>query len=192
MQSRLTPVIFYIPINSFFCARSFKFLRWQLAVKGDTVSILRLVKAGVDINTSDYDQRSPLHLAASTGQLVVVSCLLANGADVNVLDRFGRTALDDARTQFNCTPLGDDWGKRSHAIIDLLLAAGGKQAGASPAVGTSSASTGSRPSSYGKTVAGQASTDTRTATTSTTTSPTTSVTSSVGGGLPGEELTAFS
>ena len=165
MQSRLTPVIFYIPINSFFCARSFKFPRWQLAVKGDTVSILRLVKAGVDINTSDYDQRSPLHLAASTDQIVVVSCLLANGADVNVLDRFSHTPLDDAREG------------QSHAIIELLVAAGGKP-GASLAGGRSGASTGTHRSSYGKTVAGQASTDTLTATGSATTSPTTSATSS--------------
>jgi Amt family ammonium transporter len=84
-----------------------------LAAKGKTIEIERLIKAGVDVNTSDYDKRSPLHLAASTGQEKVVKMLLANSANVNALDRNNGTPLDDAKS-----------GQHA-AIIELLVAAGG-------------------------------------------------------------------
>ena len=67
----------------------------------------------MDVNTSDYDNRSPLHLAASTGQTEVVTLLLANSANVNALDRNNGTPLDDAKS-----------GQHT-AIIELLAAAGG-------------------------------------------------------------------
>ena len=113
MQSRLTTVIFSIHVSSLSCALSFEFPCWQLAAKGNTMQIARLIKAGVDINTSDYDARSPLHLAASTGQTEVVTLLLANSANVDALDRNNRTPLDDAIS-----------GQHT-AIIELLTAAGG-------------------------------------------------------------------
>lgn len=41
----------------------------------------------------DYDQRTPLHLAASEGHLAATRVLLHHGAGVNALDRWGETAL---------------------------------------------------------------------------------------------------
>ncbi|KFM24164.1 Dual specificity protein kinase splA [Auxenochlorella protothecoides] len=62
----------------------------------------------------DYDKRTPLHLAASEGAYSVTEWLLAEGVNVNALDRFNRTPLEDAvRGDFNL-------------VASLLMKAGGK------------------------------------------------------------------
>ena len=43
------------------------------AANGDTETIRELVNEGTDVNSGDYDHRTPLHLAASEGLLPVVS-----------------------------------------------------------------------------------------------------------------------
>eukprot|EP00762_Andalucia_godoyi_P000178 ANDGO_02402.mRNA.1 L-asparaginase len=48
------------------------------------------------VNLTDYDARSPLHVAASGGFKDVVEYLLLKGAFVHAKDRFGHTALRDA------------------------------------------------------------------------------------------------
>jgi CRP-like cAMP-binding protein len=45
---------------------------------------------------SDYDGRAGLHLAAAGGHTDAVSCLLSHKANVNVIDRFGRTPIAEA------------------------------------------------------------------------------------------------
>ena len=51
----------------------------------------------MDFNIADYDQRSPIHLAASNGHLAIVKYLFAHGVkNVNPLDRFNNTPLDDS------------------------------------------------------------------------------------------------
>ena len=49
---------------------------------------LMCIKGGVDANSADYDRRSVMHVAASTGNLRVVQGLLRVGADVNIQDRW--------------------------------------------------------------------------------------------------------
>lgn len=49
-----------------------------------------LVK-GVSANLADYDKRTALHLASCEGCTEIVILLLDKGADVNSLDRWGRT-----------------------------------------------------------------------------------------------------
>ena len=59
--------------------------------------IIRLWKLDVSDKTCcDYDRRTPLHLAASEGAYKVTEWLIKKGSDVNALDRFGRTPLEDA------------------------------------------------------------------------------------------------
>ncbi|MDR1590504.1 MAG: ankyrin repeat domain-containing protein [Puniceicoccales bacterium] len=66
---------------------------------------------GAAIDVQDMDGETPLHCATMNGYLEVARVLIANGADVNVLDDDGRTPLD--------------W-NRDEAIKDLLRSAGGK------------------------------------------------------------------
>lgn len=59
--------------------------------------IVRLWNLNVaDGSCCDYDQRTPLHLAASEGAYGVTEWLLAQNVNVNALDRFNRTPLEDA------------------------------------------------------------------------------------------------
>lgn len=54
-----------------------------------------LKNKGYDLNASDYDFRTPLHLAAAVGNKEVVQWLIENGASQSV-DRFGGMAIQDA------------------------------------------------------------------------------------------------
>lgn len=66
------------------------------ASQGDLPGIQALVARGVDLNISDYDGRTALHLASSEGHAMVVEELVARGVNVNPVDRWGNTPLDDA------------------------------------------------------------------------------------------------
>ena len=52
----------------------------------------------VNVNFSDYDKRTPLHLAASEGYYEVVEFLLDNNATISK-DRWGNTPLDDIKNK---------------------------------------------------------------------------------------------
>ena len=61
------------------------------------VGMVRLaIKARFNLNCSDYDHRTPLHIAAAEGNQDIVELLLKAGAAIDVKDRWGRTPLDDA------------------------------------------------------------------------------------------------
>lgn len=49
-----------------------------------------------DLNSTDYDGRTCLHVASGMGHIEIVRYLLNNGANVNVYDRFGGSPRDDA------------------------------------------------------------------------------------------------
>eukprot|EP00878_Enallax_costatus_P026109 GHUV01027986.1.p1 GENE.GHUV01027986.1~~GHUV01027986.1.p1 ORF type:complete len:183 (+),score=45.08 GHUV01027986.1:188-736(+) len=67
-------------------------------VKYGDLAALRLYKeAGVDFDLGDYDQRTPLHIAAAEGKLEVVKYLVEEGgASIHLKDRWGATAVDEA------------------------------------------------------------------------------------------------
>lgn len=70
---------------------------WTAAVHGDVASLREVVAGGADVNKRNHDNRTPLHLAASEGQLEVVQVLVEElGAALDVTDRWGGTPLDDA------------------------------------------------------------------------------------------------
>ncbi|KAK9682305.1 hypothetical protein RND81_10G064300 [Saponaria officinalis] len=66
------------------------------AYYGDLYQLKSFVRAGADPKKTDYDGRSPLHLAASRGHEDIVQFLIQEGVDVNVLDNFGTTPLMEA------------------------------------------------------------------------------------------------
>eukprot|EP00842_Homolaphlyctis_polyrhiza_P000206 jgi/Hompol1/1186/HPOL_005530-RA len=68
------------------------------AARVDDTSGLKAVLSEYEFmaNVSDYDGRSPLHVAASEGHLESVSILLTHGANLHMRDRFGRSVLYDA------------------------------------------------------------------------------------------------
>ncbi|KAL4368370.1 hypothetical protein GQ457_05G000590 [Hibiscus cannabinus] len=85
----------------------------QCASKGDKAGVIQELEKGVEPNGADYDRRTALHLAACEGWTEVVVLLLEKGADVNSLDRWGRTPLSDA-----CS-------FRHHEVCKILEARGG-------------------------------------------------------------------
>ncbi|XP_039272034.2 L-asparaginase-like [Styela clava] len=76
----------------------------------DTLENMRI--QGADLCSTDYDGRTPLHVASSEGNEDAVKYLLSKGASVYAKDRFGSTPLEDA-IQF-----------RKFHIIQLLREAG--------------------------------------------------------------------
>jgi len=87
----------------------------EAVFSGDVALVEQFVKMGVDVNFSDYDRRSPLHIAAAEGYESITRILLNAGADVGVVDRWGYTPLLDAK---RC---------KNHAIKDLLIEFGAKE-----------------------------------------------------------------
>ncbi|CAJ1970874.1 unnamed protein product [Sphenostylis stenocarpa] len=66
------------------------------AFHGDLHQLKGLIRAGADPNKTDYDGRSPLHLAASRGHEDITLFLLKERVDVNIKDNFGSTPLLEA------------------------------------------------------------------------------------------------
>ena len=78
----------------------------------DVMEVRRLHSLGVNVSASDYDRRTALHVAVCDGALGVVRTLLDLKADPSVVDRWGRTPLDDAHERGNV------------AVSNILIAAG--------------------------------------------------------------------
>lgn len=72
--------------------------RCAAAAEGKLENLKQIVEQSrtTSIDESDYDQRTPLHLAASEGHKSIVLWLIENGASVSVRDRFGNTPMHDA------------------------------------------------------------------------------------------------
>ncbi|KAJ6421148.1 hypothetical protein OIU84_028516 [Salix udensis] len=67
------------------------------AYHGDLYQLKGFIRAGADPNKTDYDGRSPLHLAASRGYEDITLFLIQEGVDINIKDKFGNTPLAVAR-----------------------------------------------------------------------------------------------
>ena len=59
--------------------------------RGDADLIKRLLLYGIDPNTKDYDFRTPLHIAASSGLTLMAKLLLEYGGSVFSKDRYPNT-----------------------------------------------------------------------------------------------------
>eukprot|EP01098_Paradermamoeba_levis_P014384 TRINITY_DN6845_c0_g1_i3.p1 TRINITY_DN6845_c0_g1~~TRINITY_DN6845_c0_g1_i3.p1 ORF type:complete len:637 (+),score=196.25 TRINITY_DN6845_c0_g1_i3:171-1913(+) len=71
-------------------------LRLLVAVNSGDLETVRSLAHTTDVNVTDYDQRTPLHIACSSKKPVIVNFLLNEGVAINVKDRWGKTPLDDA------------------------------------------------------------------------------------------------
>ncbi|XXG90336.1 hypothetical protein AAC387_Pa12g2123 [Persea americana] len=67
-----------------------------LANEGDLEGIEELLESGTNVNFTDIDGRTALHVAACQGHADVVELLLRSGAEVDPKDRWGSTPLVDA------------------------------------------------------------------------------------------------
>ena len=75
---------------------------------------LELIEQIKDIDYQDKNGYSYLHIAVQSGLLIVVEKLLAKGAKVDIIDKFGKTPLMVAVSGYN----GD------RTLIDLLIRSG--------------------------------------------------------------------
>ena len=66
------------------------------ASTGDLEELNRLYVMGVSLEEGDYDKRTPLHLASSSGHLDIVKFLIKCGVPKSPKDRWGSTPLNDA------------------------------------------------------------------------------------------------
>lgn len=69
----------------------------KIVASGETALLKRLLTYGMDPNSKDYDDRTPLHMAAAEGLHLVAKILLDFGASVLSEDRWGNTPLDEAQ-----------------------------------------------------------------------------------------------
>ncbi|XP_060204220.1 potassium channel SKOR-like isoform X2 [Lycium barbarum] len=69
----------------------------EAVTKRDLEYLRRLLANGINPNSKNYDSRTPLHLAASEGLYPISVLLLEAGASVFVVDRWGKSPLDEAR-----------------------------------------------------------------------------------------------
>jgi ankyrin repeat protein len=69
----------------------------QAVFDGDTIMLRRLLKANIQVNASDYDNRTAVHIAASESNHLALQVLVEYGADLSLKDRWGNTAADEAK-----------------------------------------------------------------------------------------------
>lgn len=70
------------------------------AYEGDFGAVRAFVSHGVPVDTIDrYDWRTALHAAAIKGNLPILRYLLAKGANINAVDRFGDSPLELATSK---------------------------------------------------------------------------------------------
>jgi ankyrin repeat protein len=84
------------------------------ALIADNVNeVKRLIKEGVDVDTRDPNQWTPLHAASSSGKYAITKLLLSLGADIEAKE-----------SMYNSTPLMRAAGEGQYAVVDLLLKKG--------------------------------------------------------------------
>lgn len=72
----------------------------NLAAIANIQGLRQLMCENYDMNTCDYDKRTPLHIAASNGHLEVVRFLIETCKCISdPVDRWGNTPMDDARRE---------------------------------------------------------------------------------------------
>lgn len=87
----------------------------RAAAEGDLAELQILLARGISADTTNYDGRTALHLAAAEGHHLIVDYLLKKQANINPRDRWGHTPLAEAIRGEHST------------VIDLLRENGGEE-----------------------------------------------------------------
>lgn len=69
----------------------------QAVSEGDIIFLGRLLRAGIQVNASDYDKRTAAHIAAAEGNLGALKLLVDHGADLTLKDRWQNSVYDEAK-----------------------------------------------------------------------------------------------
>ena len=67
------------------------------AKENDLLEIMQLYANGINLEETDYDGRTPLHLAAAEGNIEIVQYILKKVKNYNPVDRWGQTPLVEAK-----------------------------------------------------------------------------------------------
>ena len=70
------------------------YLLLEAASENDCYTIREVLSKGVSVNFSDYDKRSPLHLAVNENNIEAITLLMRRGGDIHFKDRWNKTPLD--------------------------------------------------------------------------------------------------
>ena len=81
---------------------------------GDLQRMKRLIREGADVCARDYNDSTPLHVAAAKNFICGATHLIESGADINRKDVFGLTPLDIAMQ------------RRNKPMVDVLTSAGAR------------------------------------------------------------------
>ena len=74
----------------------------EFASEGNLENLKKMFENGEDVNIGDYDCRTALHLAACENHLEIIKFLIEDCmCDINIRDRWGNTALDEAKRYNN-------------------------------------------------------------------------------------------
>lgn len=76
----------------------------ELAREGNLKRLEGLVECGAVVNSKDHEDRTPLHIAASSGFREMVEGLVALGADPEFKDRLGITPRREAEMAGHAWP----------------------------------------------------------------------------------------
>jgi ankyrin repeat protein len=69
----------------------------QAVFDGDILFLRRLLRAGIPVNSADYDKRTAAHIAAAEGNVAALKVLIEFGADLTLEDRWGNTVDHEAQ-----------------------------------------------------------------------------------------------
>jgi hypothetical protein len=74
----------------------------QIIVSNDIELLKIMIRAGINMNVKDYDDRTPLHIAGEAGLTKIYNILLKGGANPNAKDIWGKIPnLNDEKTSMH-------------------------------------------------------------------------------------------